>query len=223
MINISKRIVFLSSLFDESDRVGDIGSDHGYLLFLLHNKGVKRLHGVENKKGPFENLKRNLNQFLSPSFTISLDDGINNLPKDLNTLCLSGMGGNNIISILKKGDYSFISKLVLSPHSHYYELREYLQNHNFEIVDEHIIKDDKYYLFLVCSRREKAIKLTSLELKYGPCLVKKRDPIFLSYIEEEINKKNDVLAKFNLDNEKIDKLKQEINELNSILQVNNSL
>lgn len=223
MINISQRIIFLSSLFNESDRVGDIGSDHGYLLFLLHNKGIKRLHGVENKKGPFNNLKHNLNQFLSPSFTISLDDGINNLPKDLNTLCIAGMGGNNIISILEKGDYSFISKLVLSPHSHYYELRDYLQKHYFEIVDEHLIKDDKFYLFLTCLKRDKFINLTDLELKYGPCLLKKRDPIFLSYLENELNKKNDILSKFNLDKEKKDKLKQEINELNTILHMDNTL
>ena len=114
--NISARLKEISEYISLDDRVADIGSDHGYLLLLLLDKGCKRLLGIENKNGPFLHLKENLNQYLNDKIEVSFSDGLSYLPADINTLAFAGMGGKNIISILSNNESKLeqIEKIVVS-------------------------------------------------------------------------------------------------------------
>ena len=64
-MNISARINTILNLIIKGSVVADIGSDHGYLLVaLLKSKISKKVLGVENKIGPFNRLKSNLDLYL---------------------------------------------------------------------------------------------------------------------------------------------------------------
>ena len=69
---------------------------------LLENNIVDKAYASDNKIGPFNNLKKT---FINSGFDIeiALKDGINDLPKYVNTVIIAGMGGELINKIGAKG------------------------------------------------------------------------------------------------------------------------
>ena len=76
-MNLSKRLQKVLDFVESSDKVADIGADHGYLTLAMHNKGVKYLQVVENKIGPLNRAKLNLIDLDNVIF--SLSDGISDI------------------------------------------------------------------------------------------------------------------------------------------------
>ena len=126
---LSKRLLFIASFVTSDMRIGDIGSDHGYLpYYLLSHDKVSYAYACDNKKGPFENLSLTFKDSFEGKIHLALKDGLNDLPKEVNTLILSGMGGDLIQTILKNGinHLDHVDKMILSPQQNVEGLRRYL-------------------------------------------------------------------------------------------------
>ena len=215
---LSKRLLFIASFVTNDMRIGDIGSDHGYLpYYLLSNNKVSYAYACDNKKGPFENLSLTFKDGFEGKIHLAFKDGLNDLPEEVNTLILSGMGGDLIQTILKNGinHLDHVDKMILSPQQNVEGLRRYLNSINYKIKDEHMVFDDKYYFVLIIEKGEQS--LTDFEYKYGPHLIRHKDDTFISYIKETREYYKSILAKKNLNKEKIDFLNKEIDELNTLL------
>lgn len=181
-MSLSKRLKTVLKYINPCDKVADIGADHGYLTIAMYEKGVKHLQVVENKKGPLYRAKQNLMDYDNISF--SLSDGISALEPFVDTVTICGMGGLNIVEILNNNlDVAkSLKKIVMQANSKTYELREYLNFHGFEIVDEDFVKDsDQYYEIMVASFNGNVDKLSNEELYFGPVLLKKRLTDFIDY------------------------------------------
>ncbi len=191
-MSLSKRLQTVLNYIDASDKVADIGADHGYLTIAMYEKGVKHLQVVENKKGPLDRAKQNLMDYDNISF--SLSDGISDLEPYIDTVTICGMGGLNIVEILNNNldTAKSLKKIVMQANSKTYELREYLISNGFEIVDEDFVKDaDQYYEIIVAIYNGNTNKLSTGELYFGPILLKKHIDDYIDYylaLKENIKK-----------------------------------
>ncbi len=191
---IAKRIEKIAEIIDLNNKgVFDVGSDHGYLLTSLRKKNDKiKLKGVENKLGPFKNLKDNTS-FLS--IETSLSDGIDELTNDYSCVVLAGMGYKNIVEIIMKhlDKLNFIEQIVIDSHTNIDLCRKFFVNLNFYIDQEVILKEKGIYYEIISFKRGNK-RYTDKEIFYGPILLKNKSQIFKEkYIVR--NKKIDEIIK----------------------------
>lgn len=186
MIDLSKRLEFIASFVDEGMLIGDIGSDHGYLpLYLLENDKVDYIYACDNKKGPYHNLTKAFLNIDKKKYDIALEDGINHLPSRVNTVILTGMGGDLIVNILKNNDYlTNVEYLILSPQHNIKGVRKFVTENGYKIIDEGIVYDEKYYEIIKCQKGEQ--KLNKAQKYFGPINLKRKDKVFINMYQTKI-------------------------------------
>lgn len=195
---LTLRLETILEFINKDDLVADIGTDHGYLLKACLEKGVNFVQGVENKKGPYMRAKSNLIEYLNEEKAIlSLSDGLSNLDSRIDTVVIAGMGGELIRDIINDSldTAKKLKKIILEPNIKTYELRKYLSDNSFEILDEEIVKDgDKFYEIIIARYNESCSKLTDKECYFGPGLLKKQSNVFCEKWKERLISINKILS-----------------------------
>lgn len=171
---MDKRLEKISILAEGSSAI-DIGSDHGYLLIKLYNKGFKKLLAIEKNEGPLDNCISNLQkEKLENKIEVKLSDGLQNLSKEkirkYENIIIAGMGGSLIKSIIHQDILKFQKGyLILQPNNAEDKLREFLNKNNFEILVEEIVKENKKYYEIIKVKYQKDNKqvLTKEQLMFG--------------------------------------------------------
>lgn len=212
------RLEFLASLTKGSKSVLDIGSDHAYtVVYAVKSYGVMSATAADVNEGPLLNAKINIKNFnLSDKIDTILSDGFENIDREYDTVVISGMGGKLISNILELGlsKRNNFNKFILQANSDKKVLREFLNNNNFLITNEYLLKDNKkYYTVIVATKGN--MQLTDLELEFGPILLQNKGSLFTEMYE----KKLDLLTK-NLVKTKEgshEKLNKKINRIKKIL------
>lgn len=213
-MDISKRLKVCASLFSKNMIVADIGSDHGYLPFyLLENQIIDKAYASDNKKGPFLNLKKTFNNLSHGEIEIALKSGLEDLPEYVNTVSITGMGGDLIIDILTCGKkhLNHIDTLILSPQQNIPGVRKFLNSIGFGIVEELMILDDKYYVIIKAIKKDQ--KLTDLEYEFGPILLKRKDQTFLDFYQGMIDEYQRLLSLKEISSSRKEELNQKINHI----------
>lgn len=172
---------------------GDIGADHAYLtLALLESGKIQWAEAVENKPGPFIRMKSNIDASSFSSHVVcSHSDGLEDLRGNVNCLAICGMGGKLASEILEKGKDKLdnVETMILDPHRDLAEVRSRVVDLGYYIEDEKMVYEDKiYYSIILFSKGRPSRPYTKAELGLGPVLLKRLDPVFLSFVSEQ--KKN---------------------------------
>ena len=200
--------------------IADIGSDHGKLMIALFKSGkLTKGYAIENKKGPYQRLihaleKEELLDKIIPLYS----DGIEDLPIDVKHIVLAGMGGDLIISILKKHPekLKYISTIVVDAHGAVNKIREEISQMGYVIAEEKIIKeDDKYYEIIKFIKGDIAT-YTEEDLEFGPILRNEKSATFKEKYIQRIEEIDNLLSK-NLPNNRIEELINEKNRIQNIL------
>jgi len=134
----------------------DVGTDHAYIPIELAKRGM-RVIATDIMPGPLkiaaENVKKN-----NANIELRLGGGLLPIKKgEVDTIIIAGMGGEMIEKILSEGaektnDVTF----VLQPMNSQYELRNYLLNNGFYIINEDLaVEGFKVYNLLVATKDEK--------------------------------------------------------------------
>lgn len=181
--------------------MADIGSDHALLPCYLVAKGICpwAICG-ELGDGPFgRTLQAVGDSGLSHLIQVRQGNGLEVLePDEVATVVLAGMGGNNIIEILKKSITQTISyrRLVLQPMNALPEVRYMASTLGWKIEKETVIKDGDYYLNLVLNPQGGIPYLLSQrELRWGPCLIDNcGDPEVMGYFRYHLEKSQQIAA-----------------------------
>jgi len=146
---LNKRLQTLSAFIEKNDVLLDIGCDHGLLgIYLVLNKNIQVISSDINEK-PLLKAKENIKKYgLEEKIETRLGDGLSVISNDINTIVISGMGGLNIINILKDiKKYPNVSKLVLSPNSDFPLTRREISKLGFYLNrEEMVFENGKYYL-----------------------------------------------------------------------------
>lgn len=226
-LKLTNRLLKIASLVSENKRLADIGTDHGYIPVYLLNEGkINFAILADINKGPLENarseVKRNK---LEDKVDLRLGSGIEVLKKgEVDEVIIAGMGGILIGELLEanKEVAHSVDKLILQPMQAQEELRQYLLNNGYEILDECLEKEDfRIYEIIVAKYTGKNTHLEdNIYYEIGKKLIENKDELLVEFVENKIKKYNNiisklgnkdteaVIAKRNLANERIEELKE---------------
>lgn len=219
--HLSARLACVASLVPAGARVADIGSDHAYLpaALVLDGKIDFAIAG-EVVKGPYENAVREIKDHqLEGQVIPRLADGLTAIePADkVDTITIAGMGGSLIASILEKDKNKLtgIKRLVLQPNVGESQLREWLMNNHYQIMNEKIIKEDNHiYEIIVAEPSVVPFRYSKYELDFGPFLLENKGPVFRKKWQEYLQREAHVI-------DQMQKAQQppvkKINEINQFL------
>lgn len=195
-MKITKRIKKILEYINIEDNVADIGCDHGYLCLGCIEKGVSFVQNIDNKEGPLNMAKRNLEKYNSKGQIIyTLCDGLNCIDERVDTIVISGMGGDLITQIVNTNlnKAKKLKKIIVVAHSKVFGLREKLTKH-FVIIDEDLVEDkDKIYEIIVFAPQNN-VQYGEKELMFGPVLCAKKSQLFIKKIERRLNEINKILS-----------------------------
>ncbi|MCK4552034.1 MAG: SAM-dependent methyltransferase [Tenericutes bacterium] len=184
---LSKRLLESAKYLKGFNYLADCGTDHAYLpIYAVKHGYVTHAIASDNKQLPLNNAKKNIDSENLDIKTV-LADGLPYLNSEIDIVSILGMGGRLIKDIISKADLYHVKRLVLSPNSEAIILRRYLENNNFKIKHEEVIKDkNKFYQIIVCEPG--IMKLTEVELEFGPIIIKDNTKTFKEYINKLIDK-----------------------------------
>lgn len=200
--------------------IADVGSDHGKLMIALFKNGkLTKGYAIENKKGPYQRLvheleKENLLDKIIPLYS----NGIEDLPLEVSSIVIAGMGGELICDILKshKEKLKYVNTIVTDPHSSISLVREEISKLGYVIADEKIIKeDDKFYEIIKFIKADIAI-YNDKDLEFGPILRNEKCQAFKEKYISRIVEIDNLLSK-NLPSSRVEQLIKEKDKIKSIL------
>lgn len=200
-LRLDKRLSEVLSLIETEDVVADIGTDHGKIAVSAYEKTGNRVIASDVSAPSLMKAQRLAFELgLDSEISFRVGDGLDViLPNEVNTAVIAGMGGNEIIKILKNSSLE-LDKYILVPHQHSAELCEFLLNNQFGILRDYIVEcDKKFYRFFVASKTRTLFVEYSEQMKlYG----RENTPDKLKFCKKELEKLRGLL-KLNLGNDKV--------------------
>ena len=212
----NKRIEAISQLIDNDESVIDIGCDHGFLAKMLRTKGNNKLIICsDNKIGPLNNARNNLIGYDNINF--ELTDGVDNIDTVCDVCVLAGMGHNTVISIIENNEDYFrnCKKIIIQVNSVVGQMRQYLSNHKFQIIDECMVYDYKYYQIMVVKSGQQ--QLNELQIEFGPVLLEKKGDVFLQCYQKQLSHFQSLLSSLPENHPDRSQLSKKIEQIKSVL------
>lgn len=220
-VTLSERLRTVAGMVTKGNRVCDVGCDHGFVPIYLVQQGISpNVLAMDLREGPLGAAREHVAEYgLEGRIETRLSDGLHNYNTgEADTLICAGMGGGLMQRILEASREKTASfrELVLQPQSEPARFRRFLRESGYGILDEEMVAEDgKYYQVIRASgqgvtdvRDGGGIKgaspedcadisreeLCKLEDRYGPVLLRKRTPVFLSFLEREAAVYEEILA-----------------------------
>lgn len=154
-MKLTPRLETIANLIERDKRVGDVGSDHGYLVaYLVENKMVSKAIATDINQGPIDNAISTLRENnLLDGVEVRLGGGLEPYSDgEIDIAVIAGMGGMLIRDIIlerlafaKDLDY-----LILQPMTQQTELRKWLIANDFEIFNEKNVREGHKYYEIFC-------------------------------------------------------------------------
>ena len=190
-MKLSKRLELIASLVSDNTNIIDVGCDHAYLsIYLYQNRKNIKITASDIKEKPLTQAKENIKKYgLENKINVILQDGINNLDKDIDTVIISGMGGILITNILKKEELKNVKTLILSPNNDFEIVRKHLNKIGYYSIKEQLITENKITYLVI-----KAIKGKKKQnILYGALSNKELET--LGYFTKRMITNNNIIKK----------------------------
>ena len=225
-MQLSERLSSVASMVTAGNCLADVGTDHGYVpIYLYERQIIPRAIAMDVNKGPLERARVHIAEYgFQNKIETRLSDGLAALkPGEADSVTIAGMGGPLIIRILSAYPEvtASLKELILQPQSEISEVRVWLGEQGYEIVEEHMVfEDGKYYSMFKAIKNEKCRALSALECKFGRLDVLKEIHVLKAFVERELNNKQNILEKLRSENtEKSNGRAEEIKALIKELQM----
>lgn len=196
-MELSTRLAAIANFVPKGSHVIDVGTDHAYIpIFLVQTGRALSCLATDINEGPLEKAQKNLNQYGIQNVELMRTNGVEGIdPNKGNVLMISGMGGYLMIDILKRGEtlVSQMRRLILQPQQDISEVRKYLHQIGFKIIDEAFVKDDeKYYTVIVAEPGQERPYEKAYEYLYGKCLIQKQSEVFKEWLNMKLVKQQGI-------------------------------
>ena len=190
-MKLSKRLQKIADFVIDGDIVADIGTDHGYIpAYLIDSGKSKKVIGTDISKGSLDKIIQYIKQLnFEESIETRLGNGLEVInTNEIDTVIIAGMGGQLMKDILNKDleVTNSISNFILQPMIAAKELREYLINNKFKIIDEELVyEENKYYEIIYAIKGDSKV-MKNIDYEISPLLIEKKHPLLKDYIEFKI-------------------------------------
>ena len=195
-VKLNNRLQTVANFVQKKRSIIDVGCDHALLsIYLVQNCEPKKVIASDIKEGPLEHAKENIRKYQTENkIQVKLGSGIEPIEDDIDTIIISGMGGLNMIGILKytPSKYKNVDTIILSPNSDTDKVRYEICKLGFHIEYEILVKEKNIIYPVICFKRGKK-KYRYQEYLYGPILMKRQEPLFLEYMQKEKQQKQKLL------------------------------
>ena len=198
----SLRLKLIADLVDKNSIVADIGTDHGIVPIYLSKEEIgKKVIASDISEKSLSKLYEKLE--LNPQINnidLRVGNGLNILkPFEVDTIIISGMGGNLIEEIIEESleVAKSSSVMILGANNAVEQLRRFLHLKRFIIVDEvDLYENDKYYQILKVKTGLEVYE-EDIYYEFGKILIEKKSKNLLKFINEEINSMNNIVEHLN--------------------------
>ena len=201
-MKLTDRLLKIASLVDKDKRIADIGTDHGYIpVYLLNQNKIQYAILGDVNKGPLENAKKEvMRNKLQDKVDLRLGSGIEVLKEnEVDEIIIAGMGGMLINNLLKANEKvaHTTEKLILQPMQAPEELRMFLYQNGYKILDEHLVREEhRLYEITVCKYEGlPPQEIDPIYYEIGQKLIENNDPLLTDFIENKIRINQNVLKK----------------------------
>ncbi|MBR2827850.1 MAG: SAM-dependent methyltransferase [Bacilli bacterium] len=196
-MKINSRLKKIGDLVRANSFCLDVGCDHALLdIYLVSLKKDIKVIASDIKEGPINQARENIKkERLENDIIVKKGDGLTTYEEGVNTLIISGMGGRNIIGILKANVKILkkIDTLIISPNNYQEEVKKYLCKNGYFIENEEFVKDNKFIYQIIIFQKGKK-KYTKKEYFFGPVFIIKKGPLFREYYERELKSREILLS-----------------------------
>lgn len=186
-IILSDRLMTIAKNVPVGASVADVGTDHGRLpVYLLQCKIAKSVIACDISPLPLERAVRCAEYWNMRSLIdFRLGDGLECVsPGEVNCIVIAGMGGGTIGDILKRATWVHDSgcRLVLQPMSSADDLRRYLYENAFEILNEELIKEESGLYTVITAEGGKQRRWQIWEEYASQALLDNREELGMEYL-----------------------------------------
>lgn len=145
-IELTPRLRMVANMIPDGAKLADIGTDHAYLPVALMLEGkVASAIAADLRQGPLSRAMETVKEYgLTGKIGFRLCDGLAGIGADeVNAVSIAGMGGETIAMILQAALWIREKNvtLVLQPMSSMDELRRWLQQNGYLIVEERLARE----------------------------------------------------------------------------------
>lgn len=190
-IPMSSRLLACCNYVHKGARVADIGCDHGYLgIYLLTNSIASSTIESDVAEQPLESARRNARKFsVAKKMTFCLSNGVQDIPRDFDTMVCAGMGADTMISILGSAPWLKDAKyqLILQCQSRRPELRSWLYENGYRIKRETLAKDGKFIYPVMEVVYEPGFCLTPAQCHISPALLESGSELLPDFYDRVVS------------------------------------
>ena len=159
-MKVSNRLKFIASLCNKCNTFADIGTDHGYVPYLmLKDNKAKKIIATDVRIKPINTAKANLSKFDQKRLDFRVGDGLSVIDYDeAEGICICGMGYDLIKNILSNIELYNFRYLIVSPHTKQKEFEKFIIKKGL-FYNLYIIEDNKktYYIYKI--RRSRLLNI----------------------------------------------------------------
>ncbi len=190
-MRLTKRLSAIVNYVTPGKIVADIGTGHLQLpLYLVKTKRCPRVIATEYNLGPYQ-IACFIVALFNEKKKIELRQGNGLLvlkPGEAEIVVIAGMGGNTICQLLSRAPnvLSRVKRLVLQPATRAGDLRCWLTQNNWRLVDEVLVEEKGHIYPVMAAEPGIEVIQDKLLLAVGPRLVEKNDPLLPAYLEKQI-------------------------------------
>ena len=199
VMRLDDRLAAVAAFVPRGARVADVGTDHAYLaIALMEERDAAHVIATDKNEGPCAAARRTLLAAgLSERVPVRCGDGLVPLsPGEVDTVCIAGMGGGLIASILaaKPDVLRKLSRLVLQPMNDAPTLRRWLYENGWHIAEEQLATADGRLYEIIAAERGEEDSPEPWLLTIGPVLWRKKPSLFARHIKAQIERLRRILC-----------------------------
>ncbi len=227
-MKLKPRLLAIAQLVKKNSIVADIGTDHGYVpAYLIQHQIAQKVIAADINRGPLNSAESTINAYrLEKYIETRLGSGLEVLlPGEVDTVIIAGMGGFLIRDLLiaRPDIVQTVTTFILQPMVAQDELRKWLINNNFQIIEERLVKEDhRIYEIMVVQKGHQEIP-DDLYYDIGVKLIENRDPLLQEFLLKHIQKNKVIIEGLKSQSSEEDRTKrlsciEKLEKLEEVLQ-----
>ncbi len=195
---LSLRMQKIIHMIDNVKTVADIGCDHGLVsAVLIEQRRAERVLACDISKKSLQKTEKLISSYGLKGIEPVVSDGLLGIAgNELDCIVVAGMGGLLIRDILANGLSGTTGKkdIILAPQGNEYELRVFLYEIGYYIMDESIVKEDNHYYQIIFARQGERPLPDELSLRFGFYPQQRKDPLQKEFLQYRLCEYETIIA-----------------------------